>query len=238
MVTCSLVAGCGTGSPREVVVSAASSLAAVMEEAEARYEAANPDVDIVLNVGGTPLLVEQVLAGAPTDVAVLAGDPAVAALESAGLVEGGVMAIASNAISLAVPRANPGRVEGIGDAADPDLLVGVCATGVPCGELARSVLVQAGVEASVDTFEPSVRALATKLSSGDLDLAFVYVTDVLDSEGRLLDVALPSGVGASTTYRVFAISGSDVPDLAGEVVGFLASDIVAEVFAEYGFGPP
>lgn len=237
-IACALAGACASGSPREVIVSAASSLAGAMEEVEARYEALNPDVDIVLNIGGTPLLVEQLLAGAPADVVVLAGDGATESLESAGLVRGKATKVATNAIGLAVPQANPGGVDDVMDAADPELLVGVCAIGVPCGDLARSVLAQAGVDARIDTSEPNVLALVTKLVSGELDLGFVYTTDVLGSGGRLTEIALPSGVGASTTYPAFAVSGSDVPDLADDVLAFLASDTVAEILGEYGFGAP
>src|SRR5690606_3581504 len=52
----------------EVVVSAAASLTDAFADIEAAFELAHPGVDVVLNLGSSSSLREQILEGAPVDV--------------------------------------------------------------------------------------------------------------------------------------------------------------------------
>ena len=62
---------------------------------------------------------------------------------------------------------NPGGVTGLADLGSPEtLLIGLCASEVPCGELARRALDEAGIAPSADTLELNVRALACQAVAG------------------------------------------------------------------------
>jgi len=87
--------------------------------------------------------------------------------------------IATNALVLATAPGNPGHVTGLADLARPDLLVGLCSADVPCVALALQPLADAQVAPSSDTLELNVRALATKLSLGELDAGLIYTTDAV-----------------------------------------------------------
>ena len=153
-------AGCGgeDGDGR-VRVFAAASLTEAFGELAGAYEETNPSVTVELNVAGSSALREQILEGAPADVFASADEANMAELVEAGEVVGVPQTFATNRMAIGVPPGNPGAVGGLADLADDELLVGLCAQGVPCGDLARSVLGTAGVEASVDTNEPNVGAL-------------------------------------------------------------------------------
>lgn len=65
-----VIVACG-GSERpadEILVSAAASLTDAFAESEAAFEAANPEIDVLLNLGSSSSLREQILEGAPVDV--------------------------------------------------------------------------------------------------------------------------------------------------------------------------
>ncbi|MET0902026.1 MAG: molybdate ABC transporter substrate-binding protein, partial [Acidimicrobiales bacterium] len=160
-----------------IIVFAAASLTDAFEEVGTAFEAANPGTTIELNFAASSALREQILSGAPADVfasantsnmdQVVEGD---AAESSEPFVE--------NELQIATSEGNSAGVTGLDDFANPDLLIGLCAEEVPCGEFGREALANAGVTPAIDTNEPDVRSLLTKLESGDLDAGIVYRTDV------------------------------------------------------------
>ena len=143
---------------RELVVSAAASLTEAFREIETEYESANPDVDVILNLGGSSLLREQILSGAPVGVFASASLRIMDQISDAGHLDGQSRVFARNRMAIAVPAGNPAGVLGLDDLGDEGLLVGLCAPTVPCGDLAGRVLAAAGIRPAVDTEEPNVRS--------------------------------------------------------------------------------
>ena len=167
----------------ELLVSAAASLTDAFGEVEAAFEAANPGVDVVLNLGASSALREQILEGAPADVFASANTS-----NMDQVVEAGEVTASQRSSSPTCCRSRPRRetrpgVTGLEDFANEALLIGLCAEDVPCGDFGRQALENAGVTPSIDTNEPDVRALLTKVEAGELDAGIVYVTDVLSTEG-------------------------------------------------------
>lgn len=231
------VAGCGgDGDDRTVRVFAASSLSEAFVDMTAAFEADRPGVAVELNLAGSSALREQIAEGAPADVFAAADDASMAALVQDGVLgdDGAApVTFATNRVTLAVQPGNPAGVSGLADLARPELLVGVCAVGVPCGDLARDVLDRGGVAASVDTEEPNVRALAQKIADGELDVGLVYVTDVDD---RLAAVPIGPAGDVVARYPIVALPGSG-PDAAA-FVDFVLSDAGRRILADHGFGAP
>lgn len=235
-----VVASCGSDqeSAGEVLVSAAASLTDLFTEMEESYESEHPGVDVIVNFGGSPALREQIIQGAPVDVFASADLANMEALVERNLVGGEPQVFASNQLQIAVPSGNPGGVSGVSDFGDDALLVGLCAEEVPCGRLAREVLANAGVMAAVDSNEPDVRALLTKIELGELDLGIVYVTDVMASEGSVEGIAIPDEVNVATEYPIAVLSDAPNSDLADDFVSWVTSDDGAAIVAEYGFRLP
>lgn len=238
-----LLVGCAAGQddgpdapPRELLVSGAASLADVLADLEAAFEAATPDVDVVVNLGGSPVLRDQVLAGAPVDVLMTADEATMQAVVDARLVAGGPVVFATNTLAIAVPEGNPGGVSGLASLADEALFVGLCAPGVPCGDLARTALSDAGVEPAVDSEEPDVRALLTKVAVGELDAGIVYATDVAAQAGAV--DALPVPDSPTTSYPAAVLGDAPAPDAARAFVAFLRSDEGRDLLVARGFGAP
>lgn len=232
-----LAAGCsGVGSEdaggrREVVVMAASSLTDVVEA----VSAADPNVTPVLS--GSSTLVAQLSAGADADVLITADAATMDRATAEGSIRGTPVVIATNTVVLATAPGNPGSVAGLADLARRDLLIGLCAPEVPCGALARQALDEARVAASVDTLELNVRALAAKLSLGELDAGLVYSTDA--ARVGLPTVDAPELDGHANDYYIASVSAEPPPAVAAVIDAFTEPGSVgAEALLVYGFGPP
>lgn len=231
--------GCSAdrGDNHDLLVSAAASLTNAFVEIEAAFEEAHPTVDVILNLGGTTALREQVLEGAPVDVFVSADRSNMDRVVDAGEVFGKPEVFAHNNLQIAVPAGNPAKVTGLEDFGREDLLIGLCAEEVPCGELARQALRMAGVTPVIDTNEPDVRALLTRVEAGELDAGITYVTDVLSSSGRVDGVVISEELNAPAEYWIAVLANAPNADAAVVFVSFLLSGEGQAILGQYGFVP-
>lgn len=233
-----------TGAPAEgsalegdITVFAAASLTDAFDEVGAAFEEANPDVGVEFNYGPSSGLREQILEGAPADVFASANTSNMDQVVEGDAAESPENLV-TNQLQIAVPAGNPGQVDGLDDFANADLLIGLCAEDVPCGEFGREALANAGVTPEVDTNEADVRALLTKVESGDLDAGIVYVTDVLAAGDAVEGVDIPADQNVTATYPIAALTDSGNAELAQAFVDFVLSDEGQEILTSYGFDGP
>lgn len=238
-----LLPACGGGAQADgdgtVLVMAAASLTDAFADLEVAFEADNPGIDIVINPAASSTLREQLMEGAPADVFAPADRGNMDAVVGAGVVApDAVQVLAANTMALVVPADNPGSVTGIDDLADPELLVGLCAAGVPCGDLARRVLANAEVTASIDSDEPNVRALLAKVTDGELDVGIVYASDAVTAAGAVATVPLSDSVNVTTEYPIAVTA--DAPNATGAeaFVAFVLSDEGRAALGRRGFATP
>lgn len=221
----------------EVLVSAAASLTNAFAAIEAEFESDNPEVDVMLNMGPSSGLREQILEGAPADVFASANTSNMDQVVEAGEVTDGPRIFVRNLLQIAVPAGNPADIRGLEDFARDDLLLGLCAESVPCGEFGRTALHNAGVTPAIDTNETDVRALLTKIEAGELDAGITYVTDVATTEG-VDGVDIADDVNVVAGYPIAVLASAPNPDAAGAFVDFVLSDEAWEILGSYGFAPP
>jgi molybdate transport system substrate-binding protein len=227
----------GSALEGDITVFAAASLTDAFDEVGAAFEDANPDVSVEFNYGPSSGLREQILSGAPADVFASANTS-----NMDQVVEDGAAAdpenFVTNQLEIVVPAGNPAGITGLADFAQPDLLIGLCAEDVPCGEFGREVLTNAEVTPSVDTNEADVRALLTKIESGDLDAGIVYVTGVLAAGDAAEGIEIPAEDNVTATYPIAALTDSGNAEVAQAFVEFVLSDDGQEILASYGFDSP
>ena len=218
-----------------VDVFAAASLTDAFTELAEEFEASNTGVEVRLNFAGTSTLREQLLDGAEADVFASANMAIMDRLVADGVVGGAPQVAARNVLTLAVPGDNPAGVGGLDDLSRSDLLVGVCARGVPCGDLAHELSISTGLRIEADTAEADVRSLARRLADRELDVALVYASDVVADAERLraiaVDVDLPG-----TVYPIAAIDAADGD--AAAFVGFVLGPDGRQVLERWGFTAP
>lgn len=232
-----VLVACGGDGDDTVLVSAAASLTDAFASIEGAFEAANEGVDVVLNLGGSGALREQIVAGAPADVFASADLSLMEELVDAGEIAGTPQILAFASMAIATPPGNPAGVTGLADFADPDLLIGLCAEGVPCGDYARAVFAAAGVDPAIDTNEPSVRSLLTKIAAGELDAGIVYTTDVV-AASSVTGIPIPDAVNVRATYPVAVLDGAPNRDGAEAFVSFVLSAEGRAILESHGFGVP
>ena len=242
-----MLAGCSTPQPTPsetvtadtlqgtVTVFAAASLTESFAEIEAAFEAAHPNVDVVLNFGGSSGLATQIVEGAPADVFAAASPSTMDTVVDAGLAMAPVN-FATNVLELVVPAGNPGGVTSLADLANPDLTVALCAVEVPCGAAAAKALEAAGVVASVDTYEQDVKAVLTKVELGEVDAGLVYVTDVQVAGDEVEGIELPDA--PIVAYPIALVSDSTNPEAARAFIEWVLSEDGQSVLAAAGFGAP
>lgn len=221
-----------------VIVSAAASLTDAFAAIESAFEEANPGVDVVLNLGGSSTLREQILEGAPADVFASANLSNMDQVVEAGAVAGEPRIFVRNLLQIAVPPGNPGGVTGLIDFGRDELLIGLCAEGVPCGEFAREALDAAGVVPATDTNEPDVRALLTKIEAGELDAGITYVSDVVSAGGSVEGIDIPEAENVVAVYPIAVLAEAASPGESEDFVDFVLSAVGQAILVEHGFAAP
>lgn len=238
IVVSTACAGSGGEATDPILVSAAASLTDAFHEMEGTFEQANPGFDVVMNFGGSSALGLQILEGAPADVYASADLANMDRITAAGEAADAPVAFATNSLQIAVPEGNPAGVTGLEDFANDDLLIGLCAEGVPCGEFARIALARAGVSPSIDTNEPDVRALLTKIEVGELDAGITFVTDVASRADSVRGIDIPEQVNVVAEYPIAPLANAANPRGAVLFVDFVLSERGQAILREYGFGAP
>jgi len=232
-----LSCGASTSDREPVLVFGAASLTDAFEAITTAFEAGRPEFDVQLNLGGSSSLRAQILEGAPADVFASADTSNMDRLIEAGEAAS-FTTLATNVLQIAVPAGNPAGISGLSDFARDELLIGLCAEGVPCGESGRQALANASTAAAVDTNEPDVRALLLKIEAGELDAGIVYATDVLAAGDRIEGVDIPAEVNVVSTYPIAALANAPNPVGADAFVAFAISDEARSILARYGFFLP
>jgi len=222
----------GPGAPERVNVFAAASLGAVVAEVEQLYEAANPEVDVVVNLAGSSTLAAQILAGA--DAAVFASaNTAQMDLVRDGLGLGPATVFATNELVIVVAPGNPLEITGPDDLSRSDLVVALAAPEVPAGAYAMEMLRRAGADVAPATLELDVRAVVTRVALGESDAGVAYRTDVI-GRSDVASVSVPDDYQVVADYPVLAID----PETGGPVVEMLTSAVGRAALNDAGFGVP
>ena len=222
----------------DVVVSAASSLAGVLEELTVRHERNGGD-RVLLNLAASNTLARQVGAGAPIDLFISADAPQIEAV-GRWLVPDSRVDLLSNKLALAVPSDRPVKLLSMADLAGPDF--GRIAIGdpeaVPVGVYARRYLQRAGLwEVLSGKVVPagSARLALAAVESGAVDAAIVYRTDLTVTTRAVEAYTVPFDEGPRIVYVAALVSGG--PNTAGgaRFLKFLQSLEAAMVFEAAGF---
>lgn len=223
--------------PATLTVFAAASLTEAFEELVDRFEARHPSVEVVLNLGGSAGLAQQVVEGAPADVFAAAAEPPMQVLVDAGLAVDPVV-FATNTLELVVPAGNPGDVSGLEALARAELRIALCDESVPCGAASATLLDAEGVVAQPDTLESDVKAVLTKVSLGEVDAALVYRTDVLAAGDAVEGIEVPAAASVVNRYPIAPLADAPNPDAATAFAEFATGAESREVLERLGFGAP
>ena len=235
-----LIAGCdedgedGAGSS-ELVISAASSL----EPAFTAY-VETAGIDAKQSFAGSDDLAAQIRQGVRPDIYAAANTSLPDALHDEGLVFEPVV-FAGNELVLAVPAGS--GIDSLDDlGGEEDLAIGD--DGVPVGDYTREVIdrlparVAEAILDNVGSREPDVAGIVGKLSQGAVDAGFVYVTDVVATDGELEAIELPRKLQPEVAYGIAIVEGAENPEGAQAFIDGLLDGGGEQALLDAGFLPP
>ncbi|MGH2557273.1 MAG: molybdate ABC transporter substrate-binding protein [Actinomycetota bacterium] len=226
---------------RDLTVSAAASLTSPFTEIGKSFEQRNRGVKVSFSFGPSDGMATQINEGAPVDVFASASAKWMDAVQLEGPGVTGRADFARNKLAVIVPAENPAGIGKLEDLSRNRVKLVLAADGVPAGDYAREIFANGGIadaaQANVVSNEEDVKAVVTKVLSGDADAGIAYVTDVAPNlADRITVITIPDHVNVIATYPIAVVAGSQEADLAQRFVQYVLGEGQA-ILAEYGFLP-
>ena len=245
-----ICAGAAPSRAERVIVLAAASTAAAVEQAIALFDA-GPGGRVVGSYAGTAALARQIESGAPADIFLAANVAWMDYLEARGLVARAsrrpllrnrlVFVTSDDAMDDAMDDAiapfAPSAALDLGALLAGGRLVIGDPDHVPVGIYARQALEALGLWPSVKgRIAPAAdaRAAGALVARGEAPLGIVYATDVARSTGIRPVAAIPTDLHEPIVYPVARVRGRDSP-LAARFLAFLTGPAGRAAFARAGF---
>ncbi|MFV2174242.1 molybdate ABC transporter substrate-binding protein [Actinomadura sp. LOL_016] len=228
----------GDGGGKTLTVFAAASLTGTFTELGETFEKSHPGTDVRFGFAGSSTLAQQITQGAPADVFAAASPATMKTVTDAGDAAGDPLVFATNRLVIAVPKDDPGGVRSVGDLADGDLRVVLCAEQVPCGAAAGRALDAAGVTVEPVSREKDVKAVLTKVRLGEADAGLVYRTDAKAAGGDVTGIEFAEAAEALNDYPIVQVADAPQPGLAKEFIDLVTGPRGKAVLVEAGFQAP
>jgi molybdate transport system substrate-binding protein len=235
--------GTPAAADQELIVSAAASLTNALKEVAAAFEKTHPGAKVVCNFAASGVLLQQMAKGAPVDVFAAADQKTMNQAQEKKLIRPETRRnFVSNQLVLIVPRDSRLAVSSLHDLTRPEfrrVSLGNPAT-VPAGRYAQEALVKAGLWDQLSAkyiFGETVRQVLDYVRRGEVDVGFVYSTDVVIAQGKVKKVLVVKG-HQPIIYPMALVASTAKPDLARRYLEFVLSPAAQEIFSKLGFGKP
>jgi molybdate transport system substrate-binding protein len=231
--------GSSGGSSRGTLnVFAAASLTNAFGQLERTFEQQHPGWKVTLNLAGSDQLAAQIEQKAPADVFAAASTKYPEELQGENLL-GKTTNFATNTLVLVTPKSNPARIKTAQDLEKGDAKVVVADPAVPLGSYTETVLGNLGIDESklnIVSKEQDAESVLAKLTSGEADAGFVYVTDALSQKAKLHEIEFPASADATATYPIGIVSYSKNTKAAQQWIDLVNSPQGQAVLEQLGFG--
>jgi molybdate transport system substrate-binding protein len=237
-------AGCAVGGETQpILVSAAVSLSAALEELGPQYTR-ETGVPVRFNFAASNILARQIVEGAAVDAFISADEAQMRLVAEAGLLHAGTrVVLLTNGLAVVTRRDWVRPLRQLADLAGPDvkrIAVGDPAA-VPAGVYARRALERAGVWLHVQPrLVPtvSVRAALAAADEGNADAAIVYRTDVAAARHARLAFVLGPREAPPIIYPAAVTTRAPNPEAARAWLEWLRGPTARATFERHGFGVP
>src|SRR5581483_10827610 len=102
--------------------------------------------------------------------------------------------------AILVKKGNPKKITALSDFDKPGITFVLCAAEVPCGNYGGQALGKAGVKAQPKSLESNVKAVVTKVTTGQVDAGITYTTDAKAAAGTADGVDIPAQYNVAAEY--------------------------------------
>jgi molybdate transport system substrate-binding protein len=219
-------------------VFAAASLTNAFGDLEKTYEGQHPGWMVTLNLAGSDQLAAQIEQKAPADVFAAASTKYPEQLQGEKLL-GKTTNFATNTLVLVTPKSNPSGIRTAADLEKGDAKVVIADPAVPLGAYTEQVLQNLGIDETrldIVSKEQDAESVLAKLTSGEADAGFVYVTDALSQKAKLHEIRFPASADATATYPIGIVSYSKNTKAAQQWIDLVNSPQGQAVLERFGFG--
>ncbi len=243
LMAATIFTGCAGNKQKnvELTILAAASLTDVCGEIEAKYEDANPGVNLTFSYGGSGALQTQIEEGVPCDVFISAATKQMTALDENGIMKSdSIMKLLENKVVLIVPADSKAGIASFDDVVTEEVkMIGLGEPGsVPVGQYSEEIFTNLGILDTVKTkanYGSDVRTVLSWVETGAVDCGVVYATDAYTTDKVKIVCEAPEGSHKAVIYPAGVVAASANEDVAEAFVAYLQSDEVMALFESYGF---
>ncbi len=227
------------GRKAPLILSAAASTKDVMESLAAQFYG-RMSVEVIVNVGPSSGLANQILTGAPADLFLSANQEWADAVDKAGLAQA-TCRLLTNRLVLVVPADNPARVQQPGDLLSNKVKrVALAGENVPAGSYAQQALSKLGLydelsESGKIARGQDVRVTLSYVERGEAEAGIIYATDVAVAANVKEVYAFDPSLHDKVVYELVLVKRPDLNPAARQLYDFLQSTHAMEIFEKYGF---
>jgi molybdate transport system substrate-binding protein len=245
---CATASGGTSSQPVTLNVFAAASLQAAFTKIGQQFHAAHSNVTVTFSFGGSNMLAQQIVQGAPADVFASANAAQMNVVVKGDYADAGsVKTFAHNRLIVVLPKNNPANIQTLQDLAKPGVKVVLAASAVPAGQYALVYLAQASTDPTfgagykanvlknVVSYEQDVKSVLTKVSLGEADAGIVYVTDAQSAGSSVATLPIPDALNNIALYPIVAVKHAVHAAAAQQFVDYVTSASGQAVLANYGF---
>ena len=220
-----------------LTVLAAASLTDSFNELGKGFEALHPGTKITFSYDASSSLATQANNGAPADLFASADQPNMKKVTDAGNATG-PRVFAHNKLAVLVKKGNPKKITALTDLDKPTVSFVLCAAEVPCGKYGAQALATAGVKAQPKSLEANVKAVVTKVTTGEVDAGIGYVTDAKAAAASADGVDIPDQYNVVAEYPIAVLKQSKNVNLAYAFLNYILGPDAQAILAKYGFTGP
>jgi molybdate transport system substrate-binding protein len=228
----------GGASGGTLYVAAAASLSNAFAQIVSTYQQQHPGWTVKTNFDGSDVLEAQILQHAPADVYAAASPKYPMILQGKKLL-GPTQNFATNTLILVTPKSNPAHINSPQDLTKGNPKIVVADPAVPLGAYTEEVLTNLGIDESklnIVSKEQNATDVLAKLTSGEADAGFVYVTDALSQKSKLHTIQFPASANATAIYPIGIVSYSKNTKAAQQWIDLVMSAHGQAVLKQFGFG--
>lgn len=225
----------------EINIAAAVSLKDVLIEAQKNYESKNPNVKLLLNLGGSGSLQRQIEQGAPVDIFIPADSHYINDLEANNLIiKATRIDLASNTLVLVVPKSSSLKLNSFIDLTQDSvqkIAIGEPIS-VPAGRYGLQILKRLGIWEQVkgkEIYAKDVRSVLAYVEMENVEAGIVYNTDALMSNKVKILATAPNDLHDPIIYSAAVLTGTKQQKAAEDFITYLASHEGKQIFTKYGF---
>jgi molybdate transport system substrate-binding protein len=231
------LAAASTAQAAEIRLAAAASLKDVVSELSYRYARQHADVRFVRNFGASGTLAMQIENGVGADIFISANRKWLDYLRERKLIDpDSIATFAGNTLVFVGRGEKP--ITGIGELATLTRIAIGSPRSVPAGEYAMSALTKAGIAGRLVkrlVIAKDVREALLYAERGEVDGAFVYLTDALQAKQVKALFIVPHELYPRVTYPMGITTDGAGNRAAADFFRFLQSAEAQSVLVKYGF---